>query len=348
MFRKKIYFIVIAVMALLFAVSCDENDSMGPSEGYMDISPSEAQDLIDNNPNLIIIDVSNSWQNGHLPGAVNFPWGDGSFSAAVSSWDKDAMYLIYCHGDAPAIAAAQLLANEGFSHVYRLEGNYGAWVNAGYEIELPSYMDIPPMQALELINNNPDLFIIDVSNMWEFGHLPGALDVPLGDGSFAAAISSWDPDAMYLIYCHGDVPSMQAAQMLIDAGFYNVYRLEGNYGAWVNAGYDIEVEVYMDISAAELYQMIMDDPDLIVIDVSPIFEQGHIPGAVNYYVGDGSLDDAIPMLDPMAKYAVYCHVDSASMLGAQKLIDAGFIHVYRLEGNFEAWVNAGYPVEVGP
>ena len=52
----------------------------------------------------------------------------------------------------------------------------------------------------------------------------------------------------------------------------------------------------------ELYQMMMDNPDLIVIDVSPVFEQGHIPGALNYYVGDGSLDNAIPDLDPSADH----------------------------------------------
>ncbi len=209
------------------------------------------------------------------------------------------------------------------------------------------YMDVSPSEALELINNNPNLLIIDVSPAWADGHLPGALSFPLGDGSFEAAMPAWDMESKYLIYCHGDVPSMTASEMLVDAGFSNVYRLEGNYGAWVDAGYEIEVETYMDISAMELNQMMMDDPDLIVIDVSPMYEQGHIPGTVNYYVGDGSLDDAIPMLDPMANYAVYCHTDSASMLGANKLIDAGFIHVYRLEGNYAAWIAAGYPIETG-
>ena len=71
----------------------------------------------------------------------------------------------------------------------------------------------------------------------------------------------------------------------------------------------------------------------------------HIPGAVNYPVGDGSLDAVIPDLDQKGKYLVYCHSDSASMLGAQKLVDAGFKSVIRLSGNFQAWVDAGYEVE---
>ena len=102
---------------------------------------------------------------------------------------------------------------------------------------------------------------------------------------------------------------------------------------------------YTDVSAEKAKALIDENPDLIIIDVSPKYDEGHIPGAINYYVGDGSLDEAIPTLDSEAMYLVYCHVDSAAIAGAQKLIDAGFEKVYRLEGNYRAWVDAGYPVE---
>ena len=102
---------------------------------------------------------------------------------------------------------------------------------------------------------------------------------------------------------------------------------------------------YMDVTAVEAKELIDTKPDLIIIDVSPNYNNGHIPGAINYYIGDGSLDDAIPSLDKNKEYLVYCHVDSASIGGAQKLIDAGFKTVYRLEGNYQAWVDAGYTIE---
>jgi len=102
---------------------------------------------------------------------------------------------------------------------------------------------------------------------------------------------------------------------------------------------------YMDVSAEEAKNLIDTNPDLIVIDVSPHYNEGHLPGAVHYYLGDGSLDAAIPSLDPNGKYLVYCHVDSVAISGAQKLIDAGFTTVYRLEGNYAAWLAAGYPIE---
>lgn len=102
---------------------------------------------------------------------------------------------------------------------------------------------------------------------------------------------------------------------------------------------------YIDLSPAEAKELIDNTPNLIIIDVSPYYDQGHIPGAVHYYIGDGSLDDAILNLDKNLTYLVYCHVDSVSIAGANKLIEAGFENVYRLEGNYPAWVDAGYPVE---
>lgn len=102
---------------------------------------------------------------------------------------------------------------------------------------------------------------------------------------------------------------------------------------------------YTDLTAAQAKQLIDTTPGLVIIDVSPHYAEGHIPGAVNYYLGDGSLENAIPTLDKNATYLVYCHVDSASIGGAQALVDAGFTKVYRLAGNYAAWVDAGYPVE---
>jgi rhodanese-related sulfurtransferase len=99
------------------------------------------------------------------------------------------------------------------------------------------------------------------------------------------------------------------------------------------------------LKPAEAKKLIDETSDLVIIDVSPYYSKGHLPKAINYYLGDGSLDKAIPTLDKSKTYLVYCHVDSVAIAGAKKLIDAGFKKVYRLEGNYKAWVDAGYSVE---
>jgi rhodanese-related sulfurtransferase len=102
---------------------------------------------------------------------------------------------------------------------------------------------------------------------------------------------------------------------------------------------------YTDISVAEAKAKKDADSDIVVVDVSPFYKDGHIPGAVNYPVSAGELDKAIPTLDKTKAYIVYCHVDSVAISGAQKLVDAGMTKVYRIIGNYQAWVDAGYDIE---
>jgi len=107
-----------------------------------------------------------------------------------------------------------------------------------------------------------------------------------------------------------------------------------------------ETDTYTDVSAQEAKELIDSTPGLTIIDVSPNYGEGHIPGAINHYAGDGSLDAALPNLNKEATYLVYCHFESVSRAGAQKLVDAGIKDVYRLDGDFDAWVEAGYDIEV--
>jgi rhodanese-related sulfurtransferase len=104
---------------------------------YMDIPPAEAYSLYENGTFDLIIDVVglNIYSLGHLPGAVNYIWADGTLNATIPTLDKNLTYLVYCHTDPPSTASAQAMVNAGFPYIYRLEGNYRAWVDAGYPIE---------------------------------------------------------------------------------------------------------------------------------------------------------------------------------------------------------------------
>lgn len=132
---------------------------------------------------------------------------------------------------------------------------------------------------------------------------------------------------------------------LVFGGYLYFNRSQPQKNISENTQQTMVVEGYKNVSPEESKKLIADNPELIIIDVSPNYEKGHLPGAVSYYIGDGSLEKAIPQLDKEATYLVYCHVDSVSIQGAQALIDAGFTNVYRLEGNYSAWVEAGYEIE---
>lgn len=103
---------------------------------------------------------------------------------------------------------------------------------------------------------------------------------------------------------------------------------------------------YKDVSVSEAYNMMMTMSELIIVDVSPIYSKGHIKGAINAYVGDGTLDSKLQVWNQDSVYLVYCHSTKASKLGAEKFVEAGFKNVYRLDGNYKAWKKAGYPTEM--
>jgi rhodanese-related sulfurtransferase len=101
--------------------------------GYTDVTPAQAQVLIEEIADLEILDVSSNYKNEHLPGAKSFYLP--TLSGRLNELDKNKTYLVYCYGDGPSKSGAKLLAENGFSKVYRLKGNYGAWVDAGYPVE---------------------------------------------------------------------------------------------------------------------------------------------------------------------------------------------------------------------
>ncbi len=104
-----------------------------PESGYIEIDALAAQALMESTPNLVIIDVSPSYAAGHLPGAISIPLSE--LQGRLGELDPANSHLVYCHGDGPAIAGAELLVANGFSPVYRLLGNYSGWVNAGLPVE---------------------------------------------------------------------------------------------------------------------------------------------------------------------------------------------------------------------
>jgi len=143
--KKYPVFLLLIVIALIVSTGCTQ--STAPPAGsttpvptipdasasrYTDLTPAQAKDLIATEKDLVIVDVSPYYANGHLPGAISIPLA--TLDAQISTLDKTKTYLVYCHGDEPSIAGARKLVDAGFPRVYRLAGNYAAWVSAGYPV----------------------------------------------------------------------------------------------------------------------------------------------------------------------------------------------------------------------
>lgn len=121
--KKVITLILLATIVGLFACS-----------SIKEISPKSALGMILCRPDLVVIDVSSQFDNGHIPAAKNFSVEDGTLSANMANFDKNKKYLIYADNEANSQMGAKLLAENGFESVYRLKGDFKAWTACGYRV----------------------------------------------------------------------------------------------------------------------------------------------------------------------------------------------------------------------
>ena len=79
---------------------------------------------------------------------------------------------------------------------------------------------------------------LDVRTPGEFmgGYIEGARNIDFQSGNFENEIAALDKNATYAVYCRSGNRSGQAVKVMHDAGFHNVYNLNGGVIDWANAG----------------------------------------------------------------------------------------------------------------
>ena len=79
---------------------------------------------------------------------------------------------------------------------------------------------------------------LDVRTPGEFmtGHIQGAQNIDFEGGSFESQIESLDKNGTYAVYCRSGNRSGQAVKVMQDAGFKNIYNLDGGLIDWANSG----------------------------------------------------------------------------------------------------------------
>jgi rhodanese-related sulfurtransferase len=99
--------------------------------GHINVSPEQAKAMIDTNDELIVIDVREPGEycgfNGHIPGALNYPWNSGVLQARYTELPVDAEILVVCGSGGRSNSAANFLDSQGYLHVYDMSGGMSAW-----------------------------------------------------------------------------------------------------------------------------------------------------------------------------------------------------------------------------
>lgn len=111
------------------------------------LSPQEAQQRLQQNPNTLLIDVrepDDLMPLGVIPGAINIPLGVLPLRADqelpeqfrdARLQDRSRPVITTCGGGGQAALAAKLLKDMGFQQVAMIDGGTTGWKNAGLPIQ---------------------------------------------------------------------------------------------------------------------------------------------------------------------------------------------------------------------
>ncbi len=90
-------------------------------------------------------------------------------------------------------------------------------------------------------------------------------------------------------------------------------------------------------------------PELALLDVRErdAYLAGHIPGALHIPRGQLELRVNEMLPDPTQRIVLYCEYGKISTLAAATLHDLGYGRAVALDGGYQAWREAAYPIEPG-
>jgi hydroxyacylglutathione hydrolase len=176
----------------------------------------------------------------HVPGTLSVPLGKSfsTWAGSVLVYDRD-FYLLAPEGadEARMAAAARDLAMIGLDRVagWFAAGAIDAAAAGSGAGVLP---EVQPDELQTMLAGGAEL--VDVRNSSEFtaGHLPGALNLPLG--RLAERLDELPRGRTLVIHCQSGARAGVAAGLLAAHGFDDVRHLAGDYAGWIKAGRPIE------------------------------------------------------------------------------------------------------------
>ena len=104
------------------------------------ITVAELKDLIETRPNLQLIDVRRmaEYESGHAPGAISSPLAKLRDSLPHLNLKPNAQTAVICAGGYRSSAASSIMQQAGLTDLLNVAGGTKAWINAGYEVEMPA------------------------------------------------------------------------------------------------------------------------------------------------------------------------------------------------------------------
>ncbi|HET6741301.1 MAG TPA: rhodanese-like domain-containing protein [Kribbella sp.] len=345
------------------------------------LDPDQVAPLIDSGSALVIdARTGPEYAKGHLPGAFNIPSGELVQTLLEAGIDQqpDRPVIVHCAGRTRSIVGAYLLRQAGFENVRALRNGTMAWRMSGRELDFSTHQfggtgrdhratafarrfaglpTIGPLSAADLDAQSGPMYVIDVRQPDEYadGHVPGALNCPVGQLANAVDEQLAVRDALLVCYSDDETRAQLGAGLLARIGYRRVAWLAHGLNGHRATGRPIEsgpAKAYLDkldfgqdaatVGVAELAGRLdtNDPPTILDVRRSSEFALSHIPGSV--WIPRGDLERRIGTVaecyDPLV---VVSDRGLRSALAVRTLTELGYYDIAQLQGGLVAWAAAG-------
>jgi hydroxyacylglutathione hydrolase len=205
---------------------------------------------------------------------------------------------------------------------------------------------LPPITAAELNGLlHQGVFVLDVRPNADFAaaHVPGSVNIALSGqfASWAGAIMGLS--AQPVLVADTAEQYEEARLRLARVGIEDPRGfLQGGIAAWKQA--ELPVAAVPQITVQELSRQRSSSMQVLDVRRELEWHAGHIDGAEWFPLDNFKI--SAPELDPSAPIAVHCQGGYRSMIACSLLQRAGIENVMNVMGGFEAWKQAGLPVEM--
>lgn len=134
MVSKRTMYIILVGTAILAVVAAIYTPTWMNWEGYGDISSEKAWNIINDKPELVILDVRTQaeYDDGHLEGAILIPHTE--LADRLDELNKSDELLVYCRTGNRSSVAVGILKDAGFTKIYHLSNGITEWISEGYPV----------------------------------------------------------------------------------------------------------------------------------------------------------------------------------------------------------------------
>jgi rhodanese-related sulfurtransferase len=355
---------------------------------YKAVYLNQAFHLMDSMQNFLLLDVRSPGEYadtaratalniGRFKGAVNVPIDSVQNHLGELKKYMDQPVFVYCSHSQRSRRVSKFLAENGFQHVYNINGGMSI-VNESDAAQFPAkknnlisetlYANIGPADAMTLMENTPDLVIIDIRSPAAFenkdslkqnniGHLKNAINIPQED--FDKKLNSFQlaSNRPVLLYDAKGYNSMDVVSFLRDRGFTRIYNLYGGLETFIGhhglndnrAGLLIVgAPPFQILNPKACIDLLNSQPGLVIVDARPEAEfnnksdkvylnLGILKGAVNI-TNEDALHNLISQKDKSTPILIYASNDQWGFALGYKLVDLGYTKVYYMGQGFYHFV----------